>query len=393
MESVEEFRKGQHSEGPATILAIGTAVPSNCVLQADYPDFLFRTTNSEHMIRLKEKFKLMCEKTMIRKRHMYLTEEILKKNPGLCSFMKPSLDKRQEMTEPEIPKLAKEAAIKALEEWGKPKSNITHLVFCTTSCVAIPGPDYHLIKLLGLPPSVNRTMTCLNGCFAGAAALRLAKDLTENNKGARVLVVCSEIMTFNFRAPSEAHMDFLVGQAIFGDGAAAAVVGADPDILIERPIFILAHTAQAILPDSEGAVEGHLREFGMTLQLLRNVPQLIADNMQNVLEEAFTPVGIKDWNSIFWIAHPGGRAIFDFLEAKLGLKEEKLRASRHVLSEYGNMAGGSVFFVLDDMRKKSIEKGKVTTGEGLDWGVLVGCGPGLTAEAVVLHSVAIDHSA
>lgn len=65
MESVKEFRKGQHSEGPASILAIGTANPSNCVSQADYPDFLFRTTNSEHMIQLKEKFKLMCKYTSI----------------------------------------------------------------------------------------------------------------------------------------------------------------------------------------------------------------------------------------------------------------------------------------------------------------------------------------
>ncbi|KVI08857.1 Chalcone/stilbene synthase, N-terminal [Cynara cardunculus var. scolymus] len=31
------------------------------------------------------------------------------------------------------------------------------------------------------------------GCFAGGTVLRLAKDIAENNKGSRVLVVCSEI--------------------------------------------------------------------------------------------------------------------------------------------------------------------------------------------------------
>lgn len=58
--TVEEIRKAQRATGPATVLAIGTATPSNCVLQADYPDYYFRITNSEHMTELKEKFRRMC---------------------------------------------------------------------------------------------------------------------------------------------------------------------------------------------------------------------------------------------------------------------------------------------------------------------------------------------
>lgn len=58
--SVEEIRKAQRANGPATILAIGTATPPNCVYQDDYPDYYFRVTNSEHMTELKEKFKRMC---------------------------------------------------------------------------------------------------------------------------------------------------------------------------------------------------------------------------------------------------------------------------------------------------------------------------------------------
>ena len=58
--SVEEIRKAQRAEGPATVLAIGTATPPNCVSQDDYPDYYFRITNSQHMTQLKEKFKRMC---------------------------------------------------------------------------------------------------------------------------------------------------------------------------------------------------------------------------------------------------------------------------------------------------------------------------------------------
>ncbi|BAT84855.1 hypothetical protein VIGAN_04232000 [Vigna angularis var. angularis] len=390
MVTVEEIRNSQRSHGPATILAFGTATPSNCVSQEDYPDYYFRITNSEHMTDLKEKFKRMCEKSMIKKRYMHLTEEFLKENPNMCAYMAPSLDVRQDIVVVEVPKLGKEAARKAIKEWGQPKSKITHLVFCTTSGVDMPGADYQLTKLLGLRPSVKRLMMYQQGCFAGGTVLRLAKDLAENNKGARVLVVCSEITAVTFRGPSDAHLDSLVGQALFGDGAAAMIIGADPDRTVERPIFEMVSASQTILPDSDGAIDGHLREVGLTFHLLKDVPGIISKNIEKSLTEAFAPIGINDWNSIFWIAHPGGPAILDQVEEKLRLKPEKLRSTRHVLSEYGNMSSACVLFILDEMRKKSKEEGKGSTGEGLEWGVLFGFGPGLTVETVVLHSVPLE---
>lgn len=219
--------------------------------------------------------------------------------------------------------------------------------------------------------------------------MRMAKDLAENNKGARVLVVCSEITAVTFRGPSEIHLDSLVGQALFGDGAAAVIVGSDPVVGVEQPLFQLVSAAQTILPDSEGAIDGHLREVGLTFHLLKDVPGLISKNIEKSLKEAFDPLNISDWNSIFWIAHPGGPAILDQVESKLGLKPEKLRSTRHVLSEYGNMSSACVLFIMDEMRKSSTKEGLCTSGEGFEWGVLFGFGPGLTVETVVLHSVSV----
>ncbi|OAY37105.1 chalcone synthase 3 [Manihot esculenta] len=387
--SVGEIIKAEKAQGPATILAIGTATPSNCVNQVDYPDYYFRITKSEHMTDLKEKFKRICDKSKVKKRYMHLNEEILKENPNMCAYWEPSLDARQDIAAVEVPKLGKEAAAKAIKEWGQPKSKITHLIFCTTSVIDIPGCDYQLTKLLGLHPAVKRFMIYHQGCYASGMALRVAKDLAENNKGARVLVVCSEIRVATFRGPSETHLDSLVGQAIFSDGAGAIIIGSDPDIPIEYPLFQLISAAQTIIPDSDGAIHGHLREVGLTVHLLKDIPRLISKNIGEILEEAFSPIGISDWNSIFWIAHPGGSAILDQIEVKLSLDPEKLNASKHVLSEYGNMSSASVLFILDEMRKKSLEEGKATTGEGLEWGVLFGFGPGITVETVVLHSVRI----
>lgn len=61
MVTVEEVRRAQRAQGPATILAIGTSTPANCVDQSTYPDYYFRITNSEHKTELKEKFQRMCK--------------------------------------------------------------------------------------------------------------------------------------------------------------------------------------------------------------------------------------------------------------------------------------------------------------------------------------------
>ncbi|KAL0349102.1 UNVERIFIED_CONTAM: Chalcone synthase [Sesamum angustifolium] len=388
--TVEEIRRAQRAEGPATVLAIGTANPPNCIEQSTFPDYYFRITNSQHKTQLKQKFKRICKKSMIERRYMYLTEEILKENSDICSFMGPSLNARQDIVVTEVPKLGMEAAQKAITEWGQPKSKITHLVFCTTTGVDMPGADYKLTKLLGLSSSVKRYMMYEQGCFAGGTVLRVAKDLAENNVGARVLVVCAEITAISFRGPSESHLDNLVGHALFGDGAGAVIVGSDQLVGVERPLFQLLSASQTILPDSSGALVGHLREAGLIVNLSPDIPYHISENIENSLIEAFEPLGISDWNSIFWVAHPGGRAILDQIEIKLALKPEKLRSSRHVLSEYGNMLSACVFFVLDEMRKTSTKEGLSSTGEGLEWGVLLGFGPGITLETVVLRSMPIN---
>jgi len=72
------------------------------------------------------------------------------------------------------------------------------------------------------------------------------------------------------------------------------------------------------------------------------------------------------------VLYGSSRWVKDDKVQDLGLKEKKLTASWHVLSEYVKMTGPCVLFVLDDMRKKSMKDGKITIGEGLEWGVLFG---------------------
>ncbi|KAJ6386482.1 hypothetical protein OIU78_016401 [Salix suchowensis] len=392
MALVDQIRKAQRARGPAMVLGIGTAVPVNCFYQADYPDYFFRVTKTENLTELKAKFKRICQKSMIKKRYMHLTEETIKGNPEIGTFMIPSLNVRQDIVLEEVPKLGKEAALKAIREWGQPMSKITHLVFCTTSGVHMPGADYQLAKLLGLSSSVKRLMLYQQGCYGGGTVLRVAKDLAENNAGARVLVVCSEITAITFHAPNEAQLGCLVGQALFGDGSRSSNHRLRSLILwLRSRYFNLFRQRRLRFLTRNMQSKGMYVRNGLVIHLSEDVPKLISDNVEAALREVVTPIGgvLSDWNSLFWAVHAGGRAILDGVEAKLKLNREKLGVTRHILSEYGNVASACVLFVLDEMRERSFKEGKATTGEGLEWGVLIGLGPGLTMETLVLHSVPV----
>ncbi|CAN6205317.1 unnamed protein product [Urochloa humidicola] len=55
--NVYGIRRTQRADGPAAMLAVGTANPTNCVLRDDFPtDFYFRATKIEHLTGLKAKF-------------------------------------------------------------------------------------------------------------------------------------------------------------------------------------------------------------------------------------------------------------------------------------------------------------------------------------------------
>jgi chalcone synthase len=379
-----ETTKGQ---GAATILAIATANPPNVYEQSEFPDFIFRVTDREDKVALKEKIRRICDRSGIKRRYMHVSEELFKTHPNIYTNGAASYDTRQALLLPAVAQLGKEVALKAIKEWGQPISRITHLVCTTATGIEMPGLDYQLTKLLNLNPKVQRYMYYQQGCYSGAAALRSAKDLAENNEGSRVLVVCSELLTtMFFHGPSETELDHLVGNAIFGDGAASVIIGANPDPEIERPLFQMESARQSLIPNSADVLGANLREMGATYYITPQVPLLVGDNIEASLEEAFSHIGISDWNKLFFIVHPGGPAILNKVKEKLDLKDDKLKASFNVLSDYGNMGGPSVIFALNDMRMRAVQGGNRTTGDGLEWGVLVGLGPGVTMETIVLHS-------
>ena len=64
--ALQEIRQMQRADGPAAVLAIGTANPTNIMYQAEFPDFYFRITDSEHLVDLKERLKRICKFVLLR---------------------------------------------------------------------------------------------------------------------------------------------------------------------------------------------------------------------------------------------------------------------------------------------------------------------------------------
>ncbi|CAM0906670.1 unnamed protein product [Alopecurus aequalis] len=372
----------QHAEGPAAMLAIGTANPAGVVVPQDvFADNIFRVTKSEHLTELKEKLKRICQKTGIEKRHFHLTEESLGAHPEFLDRELPSLDARIDMVATAVPKLAQSAALKAIAEWGRLATDITHLVFSTYSACQAPSADLQLATLLGLRPTVCRTILSLHGCYGGGRALHLAKQLAENNHGARVLVACAEITLVCFGGPDGSN---LVGHALFGDGAGAVIVGAGPFAEGEHPLFEMVSATQTTIPRTEHVLGMQVSGAGVDFHLGIQVPMLIGQNIEQCLLDAFS-TGVDapcSWNDIFWAVHPGGRPILDNIDTVLKLEPGKLAASRHVLREYGNMSGATIVFVLDELRRRREEDGDDLLPE---WGAMLAFGPGITIEAMVLH--------
>lgn len=381
--TVSEIRHAQRADGPAAVLAIGTANPTNCVSQDEYPDYYFRVTKSEHLTDLKHKLKSICRMTGTEKRFFYHTEELLNAHPAFLDRGSPSLKARLDIAASAAPELAASAAAKAIAEWGRPATDITHLIVSTNAGAHAPSVDVRLASLLGLCPSVRRTMLHLNGCSAGSASLRLAKDLAENNRGARVLVACVELTIIAFRGPEEDYPHTLTGQAVFGDGAGAAIVGADTVHPVEHPLFEMVSVSQTVIPGTEHIITMQLTEGGLDEHIsMKELLPLAVEKFEQCLSDAFGTLGIGvEWNELFWALHPGSRPILDHVDRALRLAPGKLSASRSVLREYGNMLSATVIFVLDELRRQMDEE-----GEGAEWGVLMGFGVGFTIETMVLHA-------
>jgi alpha-pyrone synthase len=356
----------------AHLLGLGTAAPARSISQEDSLAAARRLSCLNGQERL---LPILYRKTNIARRGSVL----LRADGGHDLFAPatspddrgPSTASRLARYSAEAMPLAIAAARRAMDDARTAPDLITHIV--TASCTGFdaPGVDSRLIAALRLPPTTLRTHIGFMGCHAAINGLRVAKAFAEADPRARVLLCCVELCTLHYSYSQDP--DKLVANAIFADGAAAAVVAsrapapADP----VSPLAIL-DTASCILPDSSAAMTWAIGDHGFEMTLSASVPELLRSHLKGWMAAwlASRQLRIEDVGA--WAIHPGGPRVLSTVAECLDLPGDRTGASREVMAEHGNMSSPTVLFILDRLRAAPRPV------------VAVAFGPGLVAEAALL---------
>lgn len=278
-----------------------------------------------------------------------------------------------------VRELAPSVAGEALRRAGVSAEELDFLVFVSCTGYTCPGFSAELAFTLGMRSDRPTASLLGMGCSALIPGLNLLWSHLAARPGSRGMVVATEICSATYWIDGD--VETAVGNALFGDGAAAIVLSSSEGDASRM-------TSQG---NPVGVVKGfrtlrdgrYVSDMGFTqrdgrlrVRLAREIPEriipLVREMVQLLEVEPGTRIAI----------HPGGRKILDLLEAELRQQsprwEEPFRWSRQILRELGNMSSPTVLFVLErSFRDRALENGEKS--------VLLTMGPGLSVESVTVE--------
>ena len=281
-----------------------------------------------------------------------ITERVLQRDNGIDS-RRLSVDSLQEVfaIDPDTlharflanaPALAACAAKRALADADVAAAEIDSVIISTCTGYLCPGLTSYVSEVLGLRADIQALDLVGQGCGAALPNLRMADALLASGRCTRVLSICVEVCSAAMYLDNDPGV--LISACLFGDGAGAAVLSAQPHQAKRRIRWKAA--ASLISP-----TERDVLRFEQRGGLLRNVltlavPKIAAQHAQHVLETVLAAEGMRQSDITGWIWHAGGRDVLAALSDRIGLTIEDLRHSAAILSEYGNLSSAFVYFVL-----------------------------------------------
>ena len=186
-----------------------------------------------------------------------------------------------------------------------------------------------------------------------------------------MLSVSVEICSTTFQMDND--LSLILSNALFGDGAAAAV-------LWDRPRgWELVSSAVRYVPEQRETIRYVHKRGQLHNQLSLKLPQLVAEAAREVVADVLRTRSLTAGDVRHWALHTGGEKIINAVRDGIGIPEERLRATRTVLEQYGNMSSPTVWFVLDEITRAGVSPG--------DWCVMVAYGAGLSAHALLLRRI------
>ena len=263
-----------------------------------------------------------------------------------------------------------DAARKAIAQAGLSPADIDGVVSVSTTGVATPSLEARVFGELGLRENVRRVPIFGLGCAGGVSGLATAARLASAEPGSRWLFVTVETCSISIRLDSD-DPAAVVATALFGDGAAAAVVSTEGD-----PIATITGSGEKIWPETLGIMGWRVEDPGLAVVFDRAIPPFVEAGLAQAVDEICTSMGVDRKHIDRFCCHPGGVKVIDAIETALDLNQGELNLEREVLRDYGNMSAPTVMFVLERLLERGLPERVMMTAFG----------PGFTCGAMLLEA-------
>jgi alkylresorcinol/alkylpyrone synthase len=258
--------------------------------------------------------------------------------------------------------LIEQASRRAIAQAGIEADAIDAVVAVSTTGIATPSLDALLAERMNLRRDIERLPIFGLGCAGGVLGLSRAATVVRADPARTVLFVVVELCALTFRQGDHSKAN-VVATALFGDGAAAAVIRRGGD----GPV--IEHSGEHLWPDSLDIMGWRVEEDGLGVVFSRDIPTLTRTEFGQVARDFLSAHGLDLSDIDGFACHPGGAKVLDALEETFGLEVGDLAESRSVLRDYGNMSASTVLFVLERMLAAG-RRGRL---------LLSSLGPGFTA--------------
>jgi predicted naringenin-chalcone synthase len=269
------------------------------------------------------------------------------------------------------PALATQAAERALLRARLTTAHVDAILVSTCTGYLCPGLTSYVSERLGLRPDVLALDLVGQGCGAAVPNMRTAEALLAAKRAQNVLSICVEICSAAFYLDNDPGV--LISACLFGDGAGAAVLSAQPAAHARRVEW---KASRSLLSPTDRNFLRFEQRGGMLRNILaRQVPELAGKHVEHLLAEMLRRLPVKRSDITGWILHAGGREVLTALQTSLGLNEADLRQSAAILRDFGNISSPFVLFVLEQALAQNAPGG---------WWWLSSFGAGFSCHAALL---------
>ena len=344
---------------PCSLLSLATAVPPHVIDQAYAKEVGRRAFGRKNLF---DKLSTVFDNAGIAKRHLAAPVDWYEKPHGWQERNAVYLEAAEN--------LFVEAATSAIEKAGLAPDQIDGIVCVSTTGIATPSLDARAAGRVGFRPDVRRVPVFGLGCAGGVNGLSIATRMAAADPGSHWLFVTVETCSISIRLDSD-DPAAVVATALFGDGAAAAVVTSG-----EHSLVRITGSAEKLWPDTLRIMGWDVEDPGLAVVFDRAIPPFVEAELAEAVDAMCVSMGVARKDIDRFCCHPGGVKVIDAIETALELNQGELNLEREVLNDYGNMSAPTVMFVLDRLLKQGLP----------DKVMMTAFGPGFTCAGMLLEA-------